>query len=78
MVMASIQQAELEIGDLVKDLKTDLIGVVMGKLGGRAQLRPLAGGREWDARPDNVIPPSAREELSARNAVRSARSRTVL
>ncbi|MGW8971593.1 hypothetical protein [Streptomyces platensis] len=76
--MASNQQSRPEIGDLAKDLQTGQTGVVMGKLGGRVQMRPLAGGREWDAKPDDVIPPSAREELSARNAVRSARSRAVL
>ncbi|MGY5131737.1 hypothetical protein ACWGJW_04900 [Streptomyces nigrescens] len=76
--MASNQQTRPEIGELAQDLQTGQTGVVMGKLGGRVQMRPLAGGREWDAKPDDVIPPSAREELSARNTVRSARSRPVL
>ncbi|MFE7544343.1 hypothetical protein [Streptomyces platensis] len=55
--MASNQQSRPEIGDLAKDLQTGQTGVVMGKLGGRVQMRPLAGGREWDAKPDDVIPP---------------------
>ncbi|WP_369170765.1 hypothetical protein AB5J49_24500 [Streptomyces sp. R28] len=73
--MASNQQTRPGIGDLAKDTSRGRIGVVMGEVGGRVQIRPIGGGREWDALPRNVKPPSAREELSARLAIRNGNSR---
>jgi hypothetical protein len=73
--MASNQQTRPGIGELAKDTARDRIGVVMGALGGRVQLRPLGGGTEWDVMPDNVVAPSPREELSARLAIRNGNSR---
>ncbi|MFJ7129478.1 hypothetical protein [Streptomyces sp. NPDC098101] len=61
---------DCEPGALVRDIARDTIGVVMGHHGGdRVQLRPIMGGREWDA--FEVHPLTAREELSARNAARN-------
>ena len=76
--MASNQQTRPAIGELAKDSGTGRIGVVMGEVGGRVQMRPTRGGREWDALPDDVVMPSAREELSARLAVRNGDSRVPL
>jgi hypothetical protein len=76
--MASNQQTRPGIGELAKDTARDRIGVVMGALGGRVQLRPIGGGTEWDVMPDNVVAPSPREELSARLAIRNGNSRDVL
>jgi hypothetical protein len=73
--MASNQQTRPGIGELAKDTARDRIGVVMGALGGRVQLRPIGGGTEWDVMPDNVVTPSPREELSARLAIRNGNSR---
>lgn len=73
--MASNQQARPGIGELAKDSAKGCIGVVMGEVGGRVQIRPIGGGREWDALPENVEPPSAREELSARLAIHDGNSR---
>ncbi|MGW6138940.1 hypothetical protein [Streptomyces sp. NPDC055140] len=73
--MASNQQTRPGIGELAKDSVRDRIGVVMGELGGRVQMRPLRGGVEWDATPDRVVPLSAREELSARLTVKNGNSR---
>ncbi|KUL43991.1 hypothetical protein [Streptomyces regalis] len=73
--MASNQQTRPDIGELAKDTAKNRIGVVMGEVGGRVQIRPIGGGTEWDAMPDNVKPPSAREELSARLAIRNGNSR---
>ncbi|KUO19655.1 hypothetical protein [Streptomyces dysideae] len=73
--MASNQQTRPCIGELAKDSARDRIGVVMGALGGRVQMRPIGGGTEWDAMPDNVVAPSPREELSARLAIRNGNSR---
>ncbi|NED34858.1 hypothetical protein [Streptomyces sp. SID8499] len=73
--MASNQQTRPGIGALAKDTASGRIGVVMGAVGGRVQIRPIGGGREWDAVPDNVQTLSAREELSARLAIRNGNSR---
>jgi hypothetical protein len=75
LCMASNQQTRPGIGELAKDSAEGCIGVVMGEVGGRVQIRPIGGGREWDALPENVEPPSAREELSARLAIQDGNSR---
>ncbi|MFF8399781.1 hypothetical protein [Streptomyces sp. NPDC016172] len=75
LCMASNQQTRPGIGELAKDTARGRIGIVMGELGGRVQIRPIGGGREWDAMPDMVVQPSAREELSARLAIRNGNSR---
>jgi hypothetical protein len=72
--MAS-NQTRPGIGELAKDSARDRIGVVMGEVGGRVQIRPIGGGTEWDAMPDNVVAPSPREELSARLAIKNGNSR---
>ncbi|MFG2195608.1 hypothetical protein [Streptomyces sp. NPDC048639] len=76
--MASNQQAGPGIGNLAKDTTNGRIGVVMAMIGGRVQLRPINGGTEWDAKPDKVVALRARDELSARLAIRNGNSRTGL
>ncbi|MCW5250103.1 hypothetical protein [Streptomyces sp. SHP 1-2] len=76
--MASNQQTGPGIGELAKDKASERIGVVMGELGGRVQMRPVRGGREWDAMPGNVVALSAREELSARLDAKNGNSPVVL
>lgn len=78
LCMASNQQTRPGIGELAKDSARARIGVVMGEIGGRVQIRPIRGGREWDAMPDNVVALSAREELSARLAVKNGNSQVGL
>ncbi|MGN5382397.1 MULTISPECIES: hypothetical protein [Streptomyces] len=73
--MASNQQTRPGIGELAKDTASGRIGVVMGEIGARVQIRPIGGGVEWDARPDNVVAPTAREELSARLAIKDGNRR---
>ncbi|MFF8649824.1 hypothetical protein ACF06D_16565 [Streptomyces griseoluteus] len=75
LFMASNQQTRPGIGELAKDNAKGRIGIVMGEIGGRVQIRPIGGGAEWDAMPDNVVAPSAREELSARLAIKNGNSR---
>jgi hypothetical protein len=75
LCMASNQQTRPGIGELAKDTASGRIGFVMGEVGGRVQIRPIGGGTEWDAMPDNVVTPSAREELSARLAIKNGNSR---
>jgi hypothetical protein len=69
------QQTGPVIGQLAKDAASGRIGVVMGEVGARVQVRPVGGGVEWDALPDNVVAPTAREELSVRLAIKNANSR---
>lgn len=76
--MASNQQTRPGIGELAKDSASGRIGVVMGEIGGRVQMRPVRGGREWDAMPGGVVALSAREELSARLSARNGNSRAGL
>jgi len=76
--MASNQQTRPSIGELAKDSVRGRIGVVMGEIGGRVQMRPLRGGIEWDVMPDQVVALSAREELSARLAVKNGNSQVGL
>jgi hypothetical protein len=71
LCMASNQQTRPGVGELAKDSGRERIGVVMGESGGRVQMRPIRGGLEWYAMPDDVVALGAREELSARLAVKS-------
>ncbi|WP_330177969.1 hypothetical protein OG875_17655 [Streptomyces sp. NBC_01498] len=65
---------EVRVGDTVHDPVRDRVGVVMDHLGPNFQLRPLGGGREWDADPARVRPPTPAELLSARVADVNTRS----
>ncbi|MBX9392830.1 hypothetical protein K4749_04315 [Streptomyces sp. TRM72054] len=48
---------------------------MMGFEGPYVQLRPVGGGREWDAKPENLKPVTVSEGLSAAVAAANARSR---
>lgn len=63
------------VGDTVHDTAHDRIGQVMGHEGPYVQLRPLSGGREWDADPKRLRPLTPSELLSALVAEANARSR---
>ncbi|MFE5031339.1 MULTISPECIES: hypothetical protein [unclassified Streptomyces] len=60
--MAEEQQPE---GALVVDAETNRLGYVMGHEGPYVQLRPVTGGREWDADPARVRPATEGERLQA-------------
>ncbi|MEU5308935.1 hypothetical protein [Streptomyces sp. NPDC021562] len=62
-------------GTVVVDERAGRTGVVMGHVGPYLQLRPLGGGREWDADPAKVHVASSAERLSASVAAANARSR---
>ncbi|MFJ8490384.1 hypothetical protein ACIRBZ_18810 [Streptomyces sp. NPDC094038] len=69
-----MSEYEPETGDLVYDAAAHRVGVVMGRVGPCWQLRPVGGGREWDAAgPLRAATPS--ETLSAGVAMANARSR---
>ncbi|WP_406384525.1 hypothetical protein [Streptomyces sp. NBC_01618] len=63
------------VGAAVHDTGSGRVGLVMGHQGSYIQLRPLGGGREWDADPARVRPASRDELLSAQLAAVNARSR---
>ncbi|WP_016910195.1 hypothetical protein [Streptomyces xiaopingdaonensis] len=42
------------VGQVVHDVLRQRVGVVMGHAGPYVQVRPLAGGREWDATPGQL------------------------
>ena len=62
-------------GTLVHDKRRDRVGVVMDRRHGRLQLRPAAGGCEWDARPEDVEIADRGDELRSRVAELNAASR---
>ncbi|MEU4109595.1 hypothetical protein ACGFYT_08875 [Streptomyces sp. NPDC048208] len=63
------------LGSYAWDTGTNRVGVVMGHQGPYVQLRPLGGGREWDAAPDRVRAATPAERISAATAYANARSR---
>ncbi|MFF6774282.1 hypothetical protein ACFY8W_12035 [Streptomyces sp. NPDC012637] len=52
-------------GALVVDTQLDKLGYVMGHVGPATRLRPVTGGREWDADPAHVRPATDEERLTA-------------
>lgn len=56
---------QYEIGALVIDTARQRMGVVMGHLGGRLQLRPPSGGVEWDCTPEFARTPLSDEVVTA-------------
>lgn len=62
-------------GGMVRDEQRPRVGIVMGHCGGYLQLRPIAGGLEWDARPEHVVPVGRAELLSVRVSDANQRSR---
>ncbi|MEV4948544.1 hypothetical protein [Streptomyces sp. NPDC053755] len=65
----------LPIGSYAVDIRTGKVGTVMGHEGPYLRLRPLGGGREWEAQPDGVREATAAERLRAATAYANARSR---
>ncbi|MGW0826919.1 hypothetical protein [Streptomyces sp. NPDC002845] len=63
------------LGDAVEDTQRQKVGKVMGFVGPYVQLRPVDGGREWDARPEKLRPATRDQALSAGVAAVNARSR---
>ncbi|MFE7413174.1 hypothetical protein [Streptomyces laurentii] len=65
----AVAPEDCELGTLMMDIGRGAAGIVMGRDDGvRVQLRPLNGGREWDAY--RVRHLTVREELSIRCAAR--------
>lgn len=66
---------EPRLHDTVMDERSLNVGRVMGHVGPYVQLRPIGGGLEWDARPEDLRPATTAEALSVGVAVANARSR---
>ncbi|MGY0070326.1 hypothetical protein ACWZEH_26800 [Streptomyces sp. QTS137] len=62
-------------GAAVRDTARGRVGRVMGHVGPYVRLRPLAGGREWDADPAHLHRLTPSELLSALVGEANARSR---
>ncbi|MEI5009062.1 hypothetical protein RB196_18810 [Streptomyces sp. PmtA] len=58
-------EGERTDGALVVDTQSNRVGYVMGHEGPYVQLRPVTGGREWDADPARVRPATDAERLTA-------------
>ncbi|MET9734271.1 hypothetical protein ABZZ79_27630 [Streptomyces sp. NPDC006458] len=69
------EDREPRLGDTMRDTTSGRVGRVMGFLGPYVQLRPLGGGREWDAQPERLRPATSEEILSAGVAAANTRSR---
>ncbi|MGW2915150.1 hypothetical protein ACWC9X_32520 [Streptomyces asoensis] len=67
-------ESRFETGTVLYDPASDRVGEYRGKAGPYALLRPLGGGREWEARPESLRPADPGERLSA--GVRAANSRS--
>ncbi|MFJ4465961.1 hypothetical protein ACIP2X_00420 [Streptomyces sp. NPDC089424] len=63
------------VGDAVHDMRRDRYGRVMGREGPYVQVRPLAGGREWDVSPEQLRILDQDELLRVLVAEANARSR---
>jgi hypothetical protein len=65
--LASVLRGEKPaVGSHAVDVRDGRIGEVMGHVGGKVQLWPVEGGREWDCPPDAVGPAPRAEVLRAR------------
>ncbi|MBN3928628.1 hypothetical protein IQ279_03030 [Streptomyces verrucosisporus] len=56
----------LTVGSVARDLRDGRTGDVMDVHPGRVWPRPVGGGREWDAGPDDIRPLTAYERHDAR------------
>ncbi|MGW0463886.1 hypothetical protein ACWDX6_01230 [Streptomyces sp. NPDC003027] len=67
-----------EVGDLVRDTATGRVGFYVDSVADRFLIRPVSGGRAWEAEPADVQLATPLRELRARAAEINARSRRAL
>jgi hypothetical protein len=58
------EDTTLERGVRARDVRRYEIGREVGHVSPHVQMRPKEGGREWDARPDDVQPLGTGKSLS--------------
>ncbi|MBT2442881.1 hypothetical protein J7E93_22790 [Streptomyces sp. ISL-36] len=68
----------MECGDLVYDQVARVVGEFRGPAGPYVMLRPVGGGREWQAHPDDLRPATPSERLSAGVRVANGRAARAL
>ena len=74
--LASVLRGERPaVGAYATDVRDGRVGEVMGHVGGRVQLRPVGGGREWECPPEAVGAASPEEVLRARVRSRNREAR---
>ncbi|WP_338896642.1 hypothetical protein WBG99_14030 [Streptomyces sp. TG1A-60] len=61
-------------GQLVCDPRTRCVGEYRDRVGPYAMLRPVGGGREWEADPATLLPATTAERIGAQ--VKAANQRT--
>ncbi|MFI8948013.1 hypothetical protein ACIGO6_16075 [Streptomyces sp. NPDC053750] len=69
------EPATFEPGTVLYDTAATKVGEYRGRSGARVMLRPLGGGREWEAEPAALRPATDRERLGA--SLRAANERTL-
>ncbi|MDQ0404733.1 hypothetical protein ABVB69_29910 [Streptomyces sp. NPDC000349] len=69
------EPATFDPGAVLYDPATAKVGEYQGLAGPRALLRPVGGGREWEAEPAGLRPATDRERLGA--GVRAANARAL-
>ncbi|MGC9536318.1 hypothetical protein [Streptomyces sp. UG1] len=69
-----METTAFEPGMPVYDPATKKVGEYQGKAGPYAMLRPMGGGREWEADPALIRPATQEERIGA--GVRAANRRT--
>ncbi|AQS68906.1 hypothetical protein [Streptomyces pactum] len=69
------EPATFEPGTVLYDPATAKVGEYRGRSGPRAMLRPLGGGREWEAEPAGLRRATDRERIGA--GLRAANERTL-
>ncbi|MFJ9708551.1 hypothetical protein [Streptomyces sp. NPDC101234] len=74
--MRSYRESRIEAGTVVYDPRSDKAGEHRGTAGPYALLRPVGGGREWEARPESLRAATAEERLSAEVRAVNRRSST--
>ncbi|MFH9864304.1 hypothetical protein [Streptomyces sp. NPDC017202] len=72
--MTEVPEGLPAVGEAVRDTVRDRVGRVTGHEGPYVQVRPLGGGREWDADPGRLRALTQDELLSALVAEANARS----
>jgi hypothetical protein len=70
------EEESMETGALLYDPATDKVGEYQDKSGPYALLRPVGGGREWQADPGSLRPATDAERLRAGVRAANARPRT--
>jgi hypothetical protein len=76
-VGAEAEEEAPRVGELVHDTSRDLVAEFRGAVGGRWFLRPVLGGREWEALPADVRVAGTYERLRAESMRANAQSRSV-